>query len=991
MGTGRISRKRSIVLCMFLFLSIAVFSQSQIVKLDLRNAQAREAFAQLKQQTDMHFVYEEKNVSRTATVTLSYARGEKLQTVLDALCRQLRLKYEIKGKVIMLFPAKKGGTHRLTLNVVDTDKQPMSMATCELKPAGLFVATDIDGNAVLDGVPEGEWMLTISYIGYNPIERRVNVEKDAVLNLVMQPLSLTLKGVEVVGRQNVSGTSTSSIINRQAIDHLQAYSLDDVMQLVPGQLMKNTNLTSKSNIQVRGLVNDNNNAFGSSVVVDGMPMSNNGAVSQGAFSSTAFVGTDLRNISVDDVESVEVIRGIPSAEYGDLTSGLVVVHSRIGVTPWQVKAKVNPGNQNYSIGKGLKMGRWGTLNFNADYAKAWGDPRMKTKSYDRYTFALGHGYNVSKAWHTTTKFRFVYSKDWNGNDPDAIDDGTFSKDIYRTMTLTHNGKLSINKPLVRTLNYTVGLNLTQSNSEKIAIVGNSTGLLPILTATETGYYMVPWMNTSYKAGGGTKSEPGNVYAKITDQFYVKAGKTHQSFKLGAEYHYDWNNARGYYNDNDQLPLRPNSDGRPRPFYDIPGLHQLNAFVEDNFRWTIGKHKVLKMQLGVRYTAIQMFKDEAASSLSPRINASMSLTKWLEVRGGYGLNSKTPSLNYLYPDKKYTDRVAANYMPQNNPEAQILAYHTNVYNVQRTLGLENATNRKAEIGFDVKLPGNRKLTVIAYRDKTKNGFGAATEYYTYLANFYSQKQGLIVTPGQATTIAWNNPERTDTVFSTTGKIGNNRVSQNSGIEMDFNLGEIKPLYTTLYLTGAYQESQSWSTDMNSQTPVNVPMAYKQYNTTPFKIVYPSALEKSVYRRFSTTVRLVTHIPALKMVASVAGQAIWYSYMRSVNPAKKPIGWIDTDLSYHEITQAMLADENYTIKGVKLKDQITNPKDDVPNKAPVTWNLTGRLTKELSGLGTLSFYANNLLFYEPFKSNSTSSTLSQYNTNNFSFGVELAVSL
>lgn len=86
-------------------------------------------------------------------------------------------------------------------------------------------------------------------------------------------------------------------------------------------------------------------------------------------------GTDLRNFSADDIQEVEVIRGIPSAEYGDLTSGLMVVKSKIGVTPWQAKGKVNPGLMNYSLGKGLRMNKYGVLNFNLDYAQAWGDPR----------------------------------------------------------------------------------------------------------------------------------------------------------------------------------------------------------------------------------------------------------------------------------------------------------------------------------------------------------------------------------------------------------------------------------------------------------------------------------------------------------------------------------------------------------------------------------------------------------------------------------------
>ena len=111
------------------------------------------------------------------------------------------------------------------------------------------------------------------------------------------------------------------------------------MQLIPGMQMGNVDMTQKANLQLRTLRNNNTSAFGSSIVVDGVPISNNGQVTQGQFSSTAFTGTDLRQIAADNIDNVEVIRGIPSAEYGDLTSGLVVVHSKMGVTPWQIRLR----------------------------------------------------------------------------------------------------------------------------------------------------------------------------------------------------------------------------------------------------------------------------------------------------------------------------------------------------------------------------------------------------------------------------------------------------------------------------------------------------------------------------------------------------------------------------------------------------------------------------------------------------------------------------
>ena len=170
-----------------------------------------------------------------------------------------------------------------TVQVTVTEKksrEPVVMGTVLLQPVGLGGLTDVQGRVSLTGVPNGEYSLQVSYVGFQTrhINLRVN-GKDLQMRVELEEASLSLKEVSVTARQNVSGSSTSSIIGRQAIDHLQATSLADIMQLVPGQLMGNHDLTSASNIQLRQLTNNQTSAFGSSVVVDGVPMSNNGAVS----------------------------------------------------------------------------------------------------------------------------------------------------------------------------------------------------------------------------------------------------------------------------------------------------------------------------------------------------------------------------------------------------------------------------------------------------------------------------------------------------------------------------------------------------------------------------------------------------------------------------------------------------------------------------------------------------------------------------------------
>ena len=885
--------------------------------------------------------------------------------------------------------AQKGGH---TLNVTVTEKgtrEVIIMATMQLQPIGAMAVTDVNGKATINNIPSGEYNLQISYVGFEPVNTRVKISKDLQMQFQMTPSSLSLREVQVVARQRESGASTANVIGRQAIDHLQATSLADVMQLIPGQLMDRPDLTAKQGLQLRTLQNNSTMAFGTSIVVDGVPMSNNGEIGQGAFSGTAFAGSDMRQISADNIEEVEVIRGIPSAEYGDLTSGLVVVHSKVGITPWQAKAKINPGLQNYSVGKGFSLAKAGIINANFDYAKAWGDPRQKTRSFDRYTANIGWGYDITPRWHADTKLRFMQAKDWTGQDPDAIQDGTENKSKTTTVGLNHNGRIRMDLPLIRSLKYTLGVTMTQIDTRNTSYVSVSSGLLPILTARETGYYSVPWVTSSYLATGITESRPGNIFFKMTDDFFWRSGKTVQSFKVGVDYHYDWNTGRGYYNADESLPYRPNSNGRPRAFDDIPGLHQLSAFAEDQFTYNINKVNRLRINFGLRFTSLQPFSDVATTALSPRLNAAFTVTKWLDIRGGIGLNSKTPGLMHLYPDKKYIDDLVGNFTMATTP-----AYytHTEVYDVQRSKGLKNATTTKVEVGADIKLPGNRKLSILAYQDRTPNGFEAASDYFTYTYNLFDDTH---MPSGMET----GNPDFSTgyayqfTCFATTGQLANTDKTINRGVEYDFDLGEIKPLKTNIYFSGAWNETKTdWSTRMNT---TSVPAAlltgtiYAGRNISPVRIVYPSGLDYTRLRRFVTTLRAVTHIPQLNMVASFTAQAIWHNSTWSYTADKNPIGWISNDLIYHDINSA----DYITFDGgqIATNDEKLQLKysDNEPTKSPTTWNLSARLTKEISKTGTLSLYVDNCLFYEPYLKGNNTNSLTQRNTGKFAFGAELSI--
>ena len=68
-------------------------------------------------------------------------------------------------------------------------------------------------------------------------------------------------------------------------------------------------------------------------------------------SSFVGAGVDMRSISTDNVKSVEIVRGIPSVEYGDLTSGLVKIERKQGGKQLEARFKADMSSYLLSMAK----------------------------------------------------------------------------------------------------------------------------------------------------------------------------------------------------------------------------------------------------------------------------------------------------------------------------------------------------------------------------------------------------------------------------------------------------------------------------------------------------------------------------------------------------------------------------------------------------------------------------------------------------------------
>lgn len=258
---------------------------------------------------------------------------------------------------ILLCCSKAGLSQKTyTLKGVVKNSAALENTTVTLLPAEETMLTDREGMFSYTQLPVGSYQLKVSAVGYASETIGIFLRSDTLVIIELLQRIVGLKEVTVVAQSKKLGSSSQ--IDKSAIIHTQPVSLADVLQLVPGQLANNPTLGAAQQVNLRQIPSTTDaarsNALGTQVILDGVPVSNNANLQSDvnilnaspsalpAFSSVAGRGNDLRQIPADNIESIEVIRGIPSAKFGDLTSGLIMVNSRIGVFKPEIRVRVNP-------------------------------------------------------------------------------------------------------------------------------------------------------------------------------------------------------------------------------------------------------------------------------------------------------------------------------------------------------------------------------------------------------------------------------------------------------------------------------------------------------------------------------------------------------------------------------------------------------------------------------------------------------------------------
>ena len=302
--------------------------------------------------------------------------------------------------------------------VVDKDTHEAIIGatiTDEIKHKPLTV-TDAEGRFA---IPKNNYprKVKVTYIGYKALIVELNAQSND-LKLQMEA-EVSKLGEVVVTAQESRGLTSASRIEKHAMEHLQPSSFADLLELLPGGSSKDPVLNANNNIRLREASPQGSNyatsSLGTSFLVDGARISTNANMQQvsGAWESAATnrentnAGVDMRTISTDEIESVEIIRGIPSVEYGDLTSGLVKIERRRGGHDLQARLKSDMGSKLFYLAKAFEWTNCTTLNLSADYLDSKADPRNSLNNYSRITLSARMGHT----WHRCRNY-YRYSNQW---------------------------------------------------------------------------------------------------------------------------------------------------------------------------------------------------------------------------------------------------------------------------------------------------------------------------------------------------------------------------------------------------------------------------------------------------------------------------------------------------------------------------------------------------------------------------------------------------
>lgn len=889
--------------------------------------------------------------------------------------QQNRALFSISGKVV---DAKTG--------------EPVIGAAVNVEDTGIWAISDENGTFFLPDIRPGDYAVQFSCLGF--VDKRLSfvVKKDIPnLTIKLDQNTLALNSVVVTAERDKEGMNTSLKFGANALNHLQMSNVTDISALLPGGKTVNPDLTTDNAVSLRsGGLAAGNAAFGTALEVDGVRVGNNAS-----FGSMS--GTGTRNISTENVQSIEVITGVPSAEYGDLNSGMVRINTRKGLTPWNITFAVNPRTYQASASKGIDlMKNRGVLNVSAEWTRATQKLSSPYTSYTRRGFSASY----SNTFKNVLKFEVGATGNIGGmntkNDPDAYK-GTWSK--VRDNVLRANTSLTwlLRKSWITNLKLDASVNYNDNRSQDHAY-GSSASMLPAVHSELAGYYLADRLPVSYFSDKVIDSKELDYAASLKYEWFKKSGKRLSKLKAGVQWKANGNVGEGeYYKD----PSVAANGYRPRPYSQYPFMHNVAAYLEEDYTFPIGKTS-LQISAGLRLENL-FVKDtdyKNVSSLSPRFNAKWKISDNLSIRGGWGVSEKLPSFYILYPVQKYRDIQTFGF---SHGDASSYVYYTQPYKMLFNENLKWQKNYNAEFGIEAYFL-RTSVSLVGFFNKTKNPYAYQNIYTPFSYNIMSVPSGYTVPDnpeirvdsqtGQVYMRGSNEEfwtpmatKVTDKTFFESQMPGNGDDIYRTGAELIVDFPEIAPIRTKFRLDANYAYTHYIDNTLNWTYRTGWSHTSLSNRSYQYVGIYANGGESGTFNgkeshSLNANLTAITHIPEARIIITCRLEMSLLSRFRNLSryqgkeyaynvnadgvesiggsiydsnnyTAIRPVKYMDENGDVHDFTDKEASDPAFANLIIKSGNAYTFSQDGYG--AYLSANLS--VTKEIGDHVSLSFFANN----------------------------------
>jgi outer membrane receptor protein involved in Fe transport len=885
--------------------------------------------------------------------------------------------------------------------VLDADgNAPLAGVVVTLDGGTLWAVTDEKGQFRLTNVQNGTYTLAASCLGYVDESQSISVKGDMLeLKFVMHESSLALKEVVVTAQKGSDAVGTSHTLGRDALNHLQMSSMSDMASLLPGGKTVNPDLTSSSSFSLRsGGSSAANAAFSTAVEVDGVRLGNNAA-----FGSMG--GVDTRSIAVDNVESVEIVTGVPSVEYGDLNSGMVRIHTRKGRTPLRVSFSVNPRTYQTSVSKGVDLQKdRGVLNVSAEWAKA---TKKLVSPYESYTRT-----GLSLAYSNTFAGKLRFEAGVTGNlggmnsedDPDAFS-GEYSK--ARDNALRANTSLTwqLNRSWITSLKFEGSVNYAdnRTHDHKFNTYGS---VQPAVHAESEGYYLADRLPLTYYSDQIVDSKELDYAASFKYDWDRRFGEIRSHLKAGVQWKANGNVGQGEWYENPELAA---NGYRPRPYSDYPFMHNVSYYAEEDVTLPLGSTR-LQLVGGLRMETVYIKGSsyEDMNTLSPRFNAKWTLFDGLSLRAGWGITEKLPSFYILYPKQEYRDIQTFGF---SHGESSSYVYYTQPYSVLYNENLKWQRGRNAEVGIDASFLGT-KVSLVGFWNRTLYPYRLSSSYTPISYDILRLPDGYSIPDNPQIKVDSNtgavymresdsdfwtqmDVKVTDRTFVKSTYQDNGAAADRAGAELTVDFPQIEPIFTQFRLDASYTWTRTvdeslayyyqtgWShTSIANRSYQYVGIYANGGNST-------AVVNGKVTHNLDANLTAITHIPQARLIITCRLEASLLTRSRNLSryngsdyaftvsadskiatggniydgdsyTAIWPVAYMDLAGNVHEFTAAEAAQPEFQNLIIKSGNAYTFAQDGYP--AYFSANLS--ITKEIGEHVSLSFFANNFTNSRPY---------------------------